>query len=271
MKAQVDGDIRGVFVEPIRPSPLEKLLELKPSALERVTARQIMTVDLGSEPGKVRVLARWNDAAQSPAVVERIVGDGRVLLWTTTADRAGNDWPVEPSFVLAIREAVRGSARPTALSNTVSAGDRPSRIVRSSQQVSNVRLSLPGSGEPQALSAVPVETKGAEEGGPAVAIVVPDTRRAGLYRLAWDEGPLGTQQDLFAANPDARESVLERIGENDIRTLLEPLKLEVVSLRNEGIDAFAATGQEIWQQLAWGLLALLIAEPILACWVGRSR
>ena len=38
---------------------------------------------------------------------------GASCLWTTTADRAGNDWPIEPSFVLAVREAVRGAARPT--------------------------------------------------------------------------------------------------------------------------------------------------------------
>ena len=56
----------------------------------------------------MRVLARWNNPARSPAVIERIKGDGRVLLWTTTADRAGNDWPIEPSFVLAVREAVAG-------------------------------------------------------------------------------------------------------------------------------------------------------------------
>ncbi len=45
LKSLVDENIRGLFVEPLRPSPLEKLLELKPSALERVAVRQIMTVD----------------------------------------------------------------------------------------------------------------------------------------------------------------------------------------------------------------------------------
>ncbi len=108
----------------MRPSPLEKLLELKPSALERVSVRQIMTVDEKDDKDQVRVLARWNNPARSPAVAERVVGEGRVLLWTTTADRAGNDWPIEPSFVLAVREAVRGTARPTRFDNTVTAGER---------------------------------------------------------------------------------------------------------------------------------------------------
>ena len=273
LKAQVDGEIKGLFIEPVRPSPIEKLMDLTTSSLERVTARQIMAVDelADAESGKVRVLARWNDSAQSPAVIERVVGDGRVLLWTTTADRSGNDWPIEPSFVLAIREAVRGTARPTPLANTVTAGDRPRRVLRSSQQVANVKLALPGSGEPVAIAAVPLDLKAVDDLGPALAIDLPDTRRAGLYRLSWEEGPLGPQQDLFAVNADLRESELERIGEKDLKTLLEPLKVELIAVRGEGIDAFSATGQEVWHPLAWGLLALLLFEPILASWVGRSR
>jgi hypothetical protein len=271
LKGQLDGVIRGVFVEQVRPSPLEKLLDLKPSALERVTVRQIMAVDEDSEEGKVRVLARWNDAPRSPAVIERVVGDGRVLLWTTTADRAGSDWPVEPSFVLAVREAVRGTARPTSLANTVTAGEHPRRVIRSSQQVSNVLVNLPASGEPVALQAVPLAGGPKDELGPALTVELPDTRRAGLYRLTWEEGMLGTQKDLYAANPDRRELELDRIAENDLKSLFAPLNVEVAKARGEGADAFSPTGQEVWRQFAWGLLALLILEPLLATWVGRSR
>jgi hypothetical protein len=270
LKALVDEDIRGLIVEPVRPSPLEKLLELKPSALERVVVRQVMTVDEPNEGDQVRVLARWNDPARSPAVVERVVGDGRVLLWTTTADRAGNDWPIEPSFVLAVREAVRGTARPTPLSNNVTAGDRMQRVVYSDQQVSNARLTPPGGGEPQSLATVPRDEEPGDR-GPAIEINVPDTRQAGLYRIAWDEGPLGTREDLYAANPDPRESDLERIGTPELRATLDPLDVEVVSAQGDGSELFSPTGREIWHELAFGLLILLILESIFATWVGRSR
>jgi hypothetical protein len=269
LKAQVDEAIRGLAVEPIRPSPIEKLLDLKPSALERVAVRQFMGVD---EPAggsdAVRVLARWNDPARSPAMVERVVVEGRVLLWTTTADRAGNDWPVEPSFVLAIREAVRGSARPTSFTHTVTAGERPTRVVHSSHQLTNVRLTPPAGGEPKSLASSATEDRASGDTTPAWEIVIPDTRRAGLYRVSWDEGPLGTQQDLFASNPDARESDLERITATDLKGMLAPLKVEVAAARG---DAFSATGRETWHEMAWLLAGLLIFEPILASWVGRSR
>ena len=272
LKGQVDEAVRGLVVDPARPSPIEKLLELRPAALERVPVRQFMAVDEGSiSPGSVRVLARWNDAGHSPAILERLVGEGRVLLWTTSADRAGNDWPVEPSFVLAVREAVRGTSRPTSWSHTVTAGERPTRVVHSSQQLANIRLTLPGGGEPQSLTAVAVEDKTASDPAPASLIEVPDTRRAGLYRVAWDEGPLGTQQDLFASNPDPRESGLDRIAPVDLKKLLAPLTVEVAAPQGKGGETSAATGREVWHELAWGLLGLLILEPILATWVGRSR
>ncbi len=272
LKGQVEGEIRGVFVEPVRPSPIERLMELKPSALGRVAVRQFMAVE---EPagggGEARVLARWNDPGRSPAILERTLGLGRVLFWTTSADRGGNDWPVEPSFVLAVREAIRGCARPTPTDHTVTAGDRPRRVVRSDRQVVNARVAPPGDSEPVALAAVPLDVRRSGDPTPSTAIDLPDTRRAGLYRLAWDEGPLGTQQDLYAANPDAREIPLERIGEAALKALLAPLAVEVVALRAGELDGSTTTGLEVWRELAWGLLGLMILEPLLASWVGRAR
>ncbi|WP_152049490.1 BatA domain-containing protein [Tautonia marina] len=273
MRAMVDQEIRGVIIEPVRPSPLEALLELRPSALERVAARQIMTVEESAEDseGDVRVLARWNDPERSPAVIERIVGEGRVLLWTTTADRDGNDWPVEPSFVLAIREAVRGTARATPLAKIVTAGEPIRNVVESSQSLSDIRLFPPNDAEPRVLNAVPINASADESPSTSLAIDVLDTRRAGLYRITWSEGPLGAQSDLSAANPDPIESELDRIGRDELTQLLSPLEVELASARS-GTDALLApTGRELWRALAWGLLALMIAEPMLTAWIGRSR
>ncbi len=271
LKSLTDESIHGLFVEPLHPSPLEKLLDLKASALERVPVRQFMSVDEPTEAGPVRVLARWNNPARSPAVIERTSGDGRVLLWTTTADRAGNDWPIEPSFVLAVREAVRGAARPTSLANIITAGERLRRVVQSSQQIANARLSPPGGGEPESLTAAPLEQEPGNNQAPSYAITVPDTRRSGLYRVSWDEGSAGTQQDIYAANPDPRESALERIEATELKSFLSPLEVEIARARSNEGSLFSATGREIWHDLAVALVVLLVFESIFATWVGRSR
>ena len=127
------------------------------------------------------------------------------------------------------------------------------RVVHSSQQLANVRLTPPGGGEPKSLTSASTEDRTSGDTTPAWEIDVPDTRRAGLYRVSWDEGPLGTQQDLFAANPDPRESDLERIAAADLKGMLAPLNVEIAAARGDGNDAFSATGREIWHELAWVL------------------
>jgi hypothetical protein len=273
-KATSDQAFRGLAIEPARPSPLERLLELKASAFDRVAVRWVATVDeaagmSGDKADDVRTLARWNDPDRSPAVAERVVGAGRVLLWTTTADRAGNDWPVEPSFVMAIREAVKGAARATTAANTVTAGEPIRRVVHSSHEIANAQLKPPDGAEPVALSAVPNPDDPADDEGPSARIDVPDTRRAGAYRLSWEEGPLGAREDVFAANPDPRESLLERIPAGEVRKLLAPLDVEVVEAR--GVESLGPVGREIWRDLAAVLLALLVAEAAFAAWASRSR
>jgi hypothetical protein len=53
--------------------------------------------------------------------------------------------------------------------------------------------------------------------------------------------------------------------------LLAPLDVEVTVARGDGTDASSTGGREVWHEMAWGLLGLLLLEPILASWVGRSR
>src|SRR5262249_43584131 len=100
-----------------------------------------------------------------------------------------------------------------------------------------------------------------------VSIEVPDTRQPGLYRVSWDEGRLGNQQDAYAANPDPRESNLDRITADEVKTMLAPLDVEIASAKAGGSALFAPTGRAIWG----GLLVLLLVESIFATWAGRSR
>ena len=48
-------------------------------------------------PLPMHVLASYDDGA--PALVESPVGQGRVLLFTSSASAAWNDWPLRPSFL----------------------------------------------------------------------------------------------------------------------------------------------------------------------------
>ena len=188
----------------------------------------------GRAEDQVRVLARWNNPRRSPAVIERVVGDG--------PGPALDDHRRPRGQRLADRAELRagrprGRARDGA-ADLVGQHGHGRRADAAGRPLQPAGLQRPARLRPAAASRGRLRpcrsARTRSDRGPAVAIEVPDTRRAGLYRIAWDEGPLGTQQDLYAANPDPRESALERIAATELKALLEPLDVEIVSARDEG-------------------------------------
>lgn len=67
------------------------------SALTRMTARRILTFEAFKESENVRILARWEGG--HPALVERRVGRGRVLVWTSTFDLGWGNAPIQAAFM----------------------------------------------------------------------------------------------------------------------------------------------------------------------------
>ena len=56
-----------------------------------------------------------------------------------------------------------------------------------------------------------------------------------------------------------------------MKTLFDPLEIELAVARGDPSGMFAATGREVWHELALGLFGLLVIESLFAAWVGRSR
>ena len=271
LKSLVDENIRGLIVEPLRPSPLEKLLELKPSALERVAARQIMAVEEPTDKrDQARVLAagttragRRRSSNGSSATAASCSGRPPPTAPATTgrsspasswrcarpcaARRGRPRWPIRSrpasgcggSSVQTSRSRTSGSIRPAAASRGRCRRHRWPRTRATAPRPSRSRSPTPGS--------------------------------RGCTAISWDEGPLGNQQDTYAANPDPRESDLERIAAADVKSLFGPLDVEIASARSGGAALFSPTGREISRDLACALFVLLIGESIFATWAGRSR
>src|SRR5205085_6650088 len=60
---------------------------------------------LDIEPGDARVIARLGD--QTPLLLEKSIGEGRVLLLTSGLDNLTNDFPLHPAFVPFIEQTAR--------------------------------------------------------------------------------------------------------------------------------------------------------------------
>jgi len=259
LESIVDQPASGLALESNSPSALDALRQLKPSALEQIKTNKYYQVRLpGDSTPSVRVLARWNDAEGSPAVIEKVIGRGRVLLWTTTANKGWTDWPTQMTYVLAMREAGQAIVRPGSIRD-LTAGEAIHRPLPADAQVRTPTIELPDSDAPVALT---VDS--------SAGLSYSDTRRAGLYRMNWQAEPGGPGSDLFAVNPDARESDLTTISHDELKSLWGDLKPEIFSAGATD-SGLATRGQEIWRPLAMCLLGLMAFEACFATWVGRQR
>ena len=278
LDAPSDEPVAGLLLEENSPSPVDALRQLSSAVLERIKVNKRYQVRLAAdEDPAVRVLARWNDPASSPALIERSVGRGRVLLWTVTADKSWSDWPTEPSYVLAMRETAKAVARTDSGTHELTAGDILRCPVSGERRIISPVLEVPGGDEPRPLTIESVEPSPTAMTRPENAeirgknLVWNETGRAGLYRLNWQESPGGAASDVFAVNPDARESELARIPVDELRQRWKGAQPEIIVAFSTADASVGVRGQEIWRSLAYCLLAMMGFEACFATYVGRQR
>jgi len=254
----VDGSgARGLALEPCADSPLGALAALAPEALGEVATRALQgVVPAGSSAGGTRVLARWDDAARRPAVLEKRFGRGRTLLWSVGADRAWSDWPIEPTFLLAVREAARACADRGADGLVATAGAPLVLDTRGAPARDPVLATEDG----EALGRLVLV---GDAGAPIVTFE--GVRRAGVHRLGWT----GTErvERKVAVQPDPAESDLARVGDAELAAWAGASAPRVVPAAE--LETALAGGREVWRALLVGALGLVVLEALLAAWVGR--
>jgi hypothetical protein len=245
-------------------SPLADLAKLTPEALSRVRPKRFADVQLPEEgDAAIRVLARWNDLQQSPALVEKQFGKGHVLLWTMTADRAWSDWPVEASYVLAMRLAAQGIAAQPETGVNVVCGQPIALPLDPDLAPQQVTLETPESAE---QLNVPVDRSDAEH----PRIFIPRTHTAGFLSTSWDEGGVQARTQAFAANPEWNDARQARLTAAELPAFFGTLTPKVITVAPDAEDV-ATAGNELWRYLLLGVLGFLGLESSLACWIGRVR
>ncbi|MFI5379072.1 MAG: BatA domain-containing protein [Tepidisphaerales bacterium] len=259
----VEEGLTGIVVEQAEQSPLTPMARLAPAALSRVRVKKLLGVELPKDAEGVRTLARWNDPEAHPAVLEKRYGKGRVLLFTVTADKAWSDWPIDPTYVLAIRSTAMAIARGERQESTISAGQPIQLVLDEGQTALEAKVSVPGK---EVAEAMTIERP---EKGPVV-LRSAATVRAGVYRVTWKEAGGREVTRPVSVNPERSESDLEPIADAELTALLGSLKAPIVHL-GSGQDPTAQQGREIWKTLATILMTLVLVETVFAVWVGRER
>lgn len=204
------------------------------------------------------VIARLDTG--DPFLVEKRVGEGRVLQSCVPCDADWSNLPMRPHFLPLMQQLV------TYLASTV----YPPRNVEVGRPlVAFVPPALAGK------KAVLTDPDGrslelaVQARGMRAVVEAPDTRRPGLYVL---DAPNG-QKIHFVVNTDRRESDLAQLDGEALQALGKSMGATVVSSWNEyrQMDQQRRFGQEIWKPLLAILVVLLFAELLLQQHFARRR
>jgi hypothetical protein len=197
-------------------------------------------------------------ASGEPILLERSVGRGQVLLWTSGADRAWNNMAINPAFPILMQQAVTHLARqPFEVPITI-----PDPIL----------LPLPGLAAGAEIGVISPDgrqsiarsaLRGAE-----VVVEAGATTAPGFYDLQpGKEGPVMT----VAVNVETAESDVKILKADDLAAAFAGLAVHVLASDRDVASAVAQarTGREMWHLLVILALALMAAEAFLARWYTR--
>src|SRR5258708_36193724 len=160
-----------------------------------------LAVDPGVGPDAARVIVRLSD--QTPLLLERPIGEGRVVLLTSGLDNLTNDFPLDPAFVPFIEQIARhlaGSKR-----------QGGARLVYALLELRSAKEKAPKE-HTQGIEVTDPEGKRPLTLGEAASAQSFQLTEAGYYQLRLADG----RQDEVGVNPDPKESNLDVIPEDVI-------------------------------------------------------
>jgi len=209
-----------------------------------------LDVDPGTGPGAARVIVRLGD--QTPLLLEKRIGEGRVMLLTSGLDNLTNDFPLDPDFVPFIEQTARylaGSER--------QGGNRPVdaflELRNAKEQGQGVEVTDPEGKRPLTL-------------GEAASAQSFQLTEAGYYQLRLADG----RQDEVGVNPDPKESNLDVIPDEVLALWQGGQSSQQASSKTPapGQPAAPAAPQKTHESLWWYVMLLVlgsaVAESVLA-------
>jgi len=193
-------------------------------------------------------------------VIDKKLGDGRVVAFLTTAAPNWNNWARDnPSYVIAILE----------LQGYLSAGRQtdPSQLVgtplvvpvdlKKFQQQVEFMTPAEGTADRVVIKAEP------QDGGPAKAILT-DTDTAGVYEAQLTANDNTVQGIAVPYNVDAAEGDLTVIAPDQLANELTGVVYDYHRAADLHFDSKDMQGNNLSEKVLYVLIFLLIAEQLLA-------
>jgi hypothetical protein len=249
---------------------LRKIRFWKRFAIPDFDPEKLGKEEISRKPG---VVLSFDDKKNTPAIVERTFGEGRVLLLNTSADQEWNNWAKNLSYVIVNQELARFLAPSASAQRNLSAGQPLRRGITPSQFQNEARLRLPGYpkiAERKLFFQRPNLTS------PRQWLTIDDTQFAGIYSLILKSrqgGDLPAEvTEAYAVNLTASEGHLARIDKAQLLASLPGVRLQVTQLVDTNLlELTQGQRKELWKICLFIFFCLLIAEGALAQHLGRHR
>ena len=208
---------------------------------------------LDVDPGAARVIVRLGD--QTPLLLEKRIGEGRVVLFTSGLDNLTNDFPLQPAFVPFIEQTARylGGSERQGGARLVDAYLDLRNSRNDNAQAQGVEVTDPEGQRPLTL-------------GEAASAQSFQLTEAGYYQIRLANG----RQDEVGVNPDPKESNLYLI--DDAVLALWRGNGGQASPSSQIPSTAHKTAQTLWWYVILLVLAFSLAESALASrYLGTQR
>jgi hypothetical protein len=219
---------------------------------------------LGTRPlDSALVVARLDDEARSPLLIERAYDRGRVFLWTSSIDKDWTFIPESPrTFVPLVHELVRYAGQRHSLNRNLAPGQA---IALEAPVFPRTPELVRPDGSRRAVDGEATELGGGRWSLPLIP--GDSTTSAGLYRVELE----GAAPEAFAVQMASGEGDLQRMSVPELASI-HPGLVFVERDASGGVeDSDNPRRGELWRLLALCTLFALVAESLWGAWLGYKR
>lgn len=190
-----------------------------------------------------------------PGIVEEKRGQGRSMLVTFNADTSWSDWPLKPTWLPFLHQALISMVTARDLNLGSVRPGMPVAATLNRTQAKKITMRLPDQKE--------VSVSTSENGSGLLHFTSRETDQPGYYQLFADDQLI----TAFAVNPPPEESRLDRINLREVPRFI-PLKTEVG--KGHGVKEKVSVlrdGYDLGRLALWLLILVMLAE----CWFANRK
>ena len=250
---------------------LEVIIESDASSIGNVDVFSWWTSELPdaiANDGSIEIPLRLNDADNSIAMVDRTLGDGRVIVFTIPGDGDWSMWPSSPTYAPIMVDLISYLAGSTNAETSVALGGSVTIPIDLSAYDNRVIVRDP---ENEKMETVAKPADPSKPDSVLYKAEFENLSRRGFYDVQLTRHSGVQESTLLATNYDARESRLTRLTQTVLDDNFFGDKVAMVSTAGLLDQSIEGGNSELWVMILIGLMAILVTEQFLGWLWGRKR